>query len=69
MLAVLGEGAVQPGAGQGRRWQVLIHATHLALQQVEGQSSGHGGVALTADARTRGNGFAHRQCEIVDREL
>ena len=69
MMAVFGEGFVQPGAGQGRGGQVLVNAAQLSLQQVETQAPGHRGVALASDASAGGDGFTHRQREIVERQL
>ncbi|MNH37961.1 hypothetical protein D3C79_989320 [compost metagenome] len=69
MMTVIGEGFVQPGAGQGGGWQVLVHSAQLPLQQVEAQAPGHGGVALTSHAGTGGNGFAHGQREVVEGKL
>lgn len=66
VCAVVGEGFVEPGAGQRWRGQIVVDAAQLALQYVEPQAAGHGGVALAADAGAGGDGFAEGQGEVVE---
>ena len=69
VLTVVGEGLLQPGAGQ--RWcrKIVIAVAQLPLQQVETETPGHGLIPLAAYTVACGYGFAERQAEVVEVQL